>query len=103
MIGRKDGVNVAYGVEFDHHGKTWTVRAKKEVIISNGAIRTPQLLMLSGIGPKEHLKKFNVTWIIFSFFILFIFLGLEINALQSFYFFYLPNYVVHNAKFVIIS
>ena len=33
-----------------------------EVIIANGAVRTPQLLMLSGIGPKEHLEQFGVKY-----------------------------------------
>lgn len=34
--------------------------ARKEVIVSCGAIQTPQLLMLSGIGPKEHLQSVGI-------------------------------------------
>jgi len=33
---------------------------QSEVIVSSGAIGTPQLLLLSGIGPKEELQKFNI-------------------------------------------
>lgn len=50
----------ARGVIFDRLGKTFTVHAKREVIISAGAINSPQLLMLSGIGPKNQLRKFGV-------------------------------------------
>jgi choline dehydrogenase len=50
----------AYGVEFHRGGRRWSVRARKEVIISAGAINTPQLLMLSGIGPRDHLESLDI-------------------------------------------
>ncbi|XP_067015788.2 glucose dehydrogenase [FAD, quinone] [Anabrus simplex] len=50
----------AYGVEFIRNGVRQIVYARREVIISAGAINSPQLLMLSGIGPKEHLGRFNI-------------------------------------------
>lgn len=54
----------AVGVELKtDEGKNIVVNARKEIIISTGALITPQLLMLSGIGPKNHLEKFNITTI----------------------------------------
>nr|XP_033205576.1 glucose dehydrogenase [FAD, quinone]-like [Bombus vancouverensis nearcticus] len=50
----------AYGVEFFRDGSTLRINASKEVIVSAGSINSPQLLMLSGIGPGEHLKEHGI-------------------------------------------
>ncbi|XP_066991767.2 glucose dehydrogenase [FAD, quinone] [Anabrus simplex] len=50
----------AIGVEFVRNGRTEFVRVGKEVIVSGGAINSPQLLMLSGIGPKEELERVGI-------------------------------------------
>nr|XP_012217942.1 PREDICTED: glucose dehydrogenase [FAD, quinone] [Linepithema humile] len=50
----------AIGVEFVRDGRRQIVRARKEVILSAGAINSPQILMLSGIGPKEHLQHIGI-------------------------------------------
>lgn len=47
----------AYGVEFFRNGRKQVVLARKEVILSAGSINSPQLMMLSGLGPGEHLKE----------------------------------------------
>ena len=52
--------NSAVGVKFNFKGRTREVRARREVIMSAGAINTAQLLMLSGIGPKEELEKHDI-------------------------------------------
>lgn len=55
----------AYQVDKQHNsknrnGKRVVYKANKEVIICGGAINTPQLLMLSGVGPKADLEKLGV-------------------------------------------
>lgn len=50
----------AFGVEFVRDGRRQFVLARKEVILSAGAISSPQILMLSGVGPKEQLKHFDI-------------------------------------------
>ncbi|KZC09323.1 Glucose dehydrogenase [acceptor] [Dufourea novaeangliae] len=50
----------AYGVEFIRDGRKEVVYAKKEVILAAGAINSPQLLMLSGIGPRAHLEQVRI-------------------------------------------
>ncbi|XP_023235932.1 glucose dehydrogenase [FAD, quinone]-like [Centruroides sculpturatus] len=50
----------AYGVKFEHCGQLHEAYANKEVIICAGVFNSPKLLMLSGIGPKSTLRKFNI-------------------------------------------
>ncbi|KAF2889859.1 hypothetical protein ILUMI_16314, partial [Ignelater luminosus] len=50
----------AYGVEFIRNGIKYKATASKEVIISGGTINSPQILMLSGIGPQEHLEELGI-------------------------------------------
>ena len=40
--------------------KRITIKVRKEVIVSAGSLNSPQILMLSGVGPKEHLKKIGI-------------------------------------------
>jgi choline dehydrogenase len=50
----------ATGVSYLHHGEPKTEQANAEVILSGGAVNSPQLLMLSGIGPAEHLIEMGI-------------------------------------------
>ncbi|MDD2918667.1 choline dehydrogenase [Rhodoferax sp.] len=45
----------AVGVEYVHEGQTRRLKCRREVLLCAGAIQSPQILMLSGIGPHEHL------------------------------------------------
>jgi choline dehydrogenase len=50
----------AVGVEYRLTGNVERVRADREVIISAGAINSPQLLLLSGIGPADHVQEMGI-------------------------------------------
>ena len=50
----------AVGVEYRRGGQVRTPRATREVVLSGGAANSPQLLMLSGIGPADHLREVGV-------------------------------------------
>jgi choline dehydrogenase len=48
------------GVEYARGGQTHQARARDEVVVSAGALHSPKLLMLSGIGPAEHLREHGI-------------------------------------------
>lgn len=48
------------GVVFTRKNKTYFAKVRKEVILSAGAISSPQILMLSGIGPADHLESLGI-------------------------------------------
>jgi choline dehydrogenase len=50
----------ATGVEFRRNGVPAIVRASREIILCGGAINSPQLLMLSGVGPRDHLADLGI-------------------------------------------
>jgi 4-pyridoxate dehydrogenase len=50
----------ATGIEYQHEGAAHTVRARREVILAGGVINSPQLLMLSGIGDAQELKRHGI-------------------------------------------
>jgi choline dehydrogenase len=50
----------ATGVVFRRGGMATTVRVAREVILCGGAINSPQLLMLSGVGPRDHLADLGI-------------------------------------------
>jgi choline dehydrogenase len=51
----------AVGVAFERAGQRQEVRAAREVILSAGALQSPQLLLLSGIGPPAELQALGIT------------------------------------------
>jgi choline dehydrogenase len=51
----------ATGVTYLYKGETETARANSEVILCGGAVNSPQLLMLSGIGPADHLIESGIS------------------------------------------
>jgi choline dehydrogenase len=50
----------AVGVEYEHEGARVTARAEDEVLVCAGAYNSPQLLMLSGIGPADELRAVGI-------------------------------------------
>jgi choline dehydrogenase-like flavoprotein len=50
----------AVGVDYYQGGETETIRASGEVIVTSGAIGSPKLMLLSGIGPAAHLKSHGI-------------------------------------------
>jgi choline dehydrogenase len=50
----------AVGVEFAQRGQVMQARAAREVIVSGGAINSPQILMLSGVGAADHLRELGI-------------------------------------------
>lgn len=51
---------VAYGVQFQRDQKLFEVHSTRETILCAGAIQSPQLLMLAGIGPANHLTDIGI-------------------------------------------
>ncbi len=52
--------NRAVGVEYEHDGEVSVAKANKEVILSAGAFNTPQILKLSGVGPRFELDRLGI-------------------------------------------
>lgn len=50
----------AVGVEYRQDGRQQQVRARREVLLSAGALLSPQLLMLSGVGPADELQRHGI-------------------------------------------
>ena len=51
---------VARGIEYQHRGRRIKAHARREVILSAGAINSPRLLLLSGIGPADELRNLGI-------------------------------------------
>ncbi|KZT09996.1 GMC oxidoreductase [Laetiporus sulphureus 93-53] len=60
ITSRDGGEMIANGVEFECNGCTYTVYAGKEVILSAGAVKTPTILELSGIGDRAILEPLGI-------------------------------------------
>lgn len=56
--------HTAVGVEFAQDGRLHTARARGEIWLCGGAINTPQLLLLSGVGPATELAKWGIPQVV---------------------------------------
>jgi choline dehydrogenase-like flavoprotein len=56
---RLDGKRAA-GVDYVRRGRVETALARREVLVAGGAINSPQLLLLSGIGPEDELRRHGI-------------------------------------------
>lgn len=54
----------ATGVRYRHKGSDRTASAAREVVLCGGAVNSPQLLMLSGIGPAGHLREHGIETVV---------------------------------------
>jgi len=52
--------NRVTGIEFEHEGQLRQAEATQEIVLSQGAIQTPKLLMQSGIGDEHQLRQFGI-------------------------------------------
>src|SRR6185295_10621702 len=50
----------ASGVRYRRRGRTHVAEAARSVLLAGGAVNSPQLLMLSGIGPADHLRLHGI-------------------------------------------
>nr|CAH7768386.1 unnamed protein product [Callosobruchus chinensis] len=60
LVKQTGNQKVVQGVEFLYKGRPYTVKVRKEVVLAAGAINSPQILLLSGIGPKDELDKVGI-------------------------------------------
>ncbi|VEN52741.1 unnamed protein product [Callosobruchus maculatus] len=60
LVKQTGNQKVVQGVEFLYKGRPHTVKVRKEVVLAAGAINSPQILLLSGIGPKDELDKVGI-------------------------------------------
>lgn len=50
----------SYGIEYGYSNQVYQVNVSREIILSAGTINSPQILMLSGVGPEAHLQHLNI-------------------------------------------
>lgn len=111
LFSNVNGQPTANGVKYQHLGKIHSISANKEVILSAGAVKSPQILMLSGIGPADHLQEHNIHVVLDSPAVgknlddhLFISLTYSINITENFdydHFFSISNIVKYLPQYIL--